>query len=241
MSHCVPPGQVRPGSVGVATPNTEWKIADPDSGAALPVGDEGEVWVRGPQVLLRMQADYITAKGEVRTVHLADGSKVELDSASAIRLDYDGVQRRISLLQGSAIFDVAPRVGQETRPFVVQSAGGQTRALGTRFVVAREAEAIMVRVEPKVVPVPLTTYNTAPQLTWRRVVCEKEASPSLIRNLQAALLKEGFDAGPTDAKLGKKTMAAVESYQTQMGVASGILTYETLKLLGLEPLAGSQP
>lgn len=108
-------------------------------------------------------------------------------------------------------------------------------------VVAREAEAIMVRVEPKVVPVPLTTYTTAPQLTWRRVVCEKEASPSLIRNLQAALLKEGFDAGPTDAKLGKKTMAAVESYQTQMGVASGILTYETLKLLGLEPLAGLQP
>lgn len=108
-------------------------------------------------------------------------------------------------------------------------------------VVAREAEAIMVRVDPKVIPVPLTTYTTAPQLTWRRVVCEKEASPSLIRNLQAALLKEGFDAGPTDAKLGKKTMAAVESYQAQMGVASGILTYETLKLLGLEPLADWQP
>lgn len=108
-------------------------------------------------------------------------------------------------------------------------------------VVAREAEAIMVRVAPKIIPVPLTTYITAPQLTWRRVVCEKDASPNLIRNLQAALLKEGFDAGPTDAKLGKKTMTAVESYQTQMGVASGILTYETLKLLGLEPLAGLQP
>lgn len=52
MSHCVPPGKLRPGSVGVATPNTEWKIADPETGAALPNGQEGEVWVRGPQVML---------------------------------------------------------------------------------------------------------------------------------------------------------------------------------------------
>lgn len=107
---------------------------------ALVVVMAGVGWVRGPDVLLRMQADYITDKGEVRTVHLADGSTVELDSASAIRLEYDGVQRRISLIQGSAIFDVAPMVGEETRPFVVQSAGGQTRALGTRFVVEREAD-----------------------------------------------------------------------------------------------------
>ena len=108
--------------------------------AALVVVVAGVGWVRGPDFLLHMQADYITRKGEVRTVHLADGSTVELDSASAIRLEYDGVQRRISLIQGSAIFDVAPMVGQETRPFVVQSAGGQTRALGTRFVVEREAD-----------------------------------------------------------------------------------------------------
>jgi transmembrane sensor len=105
---------------------------------ALVVVVAGVGWVRGPDALLRLQADYVTQKGEVRTVHLADGSTVELDSNSAIRLDYDGVQRRVSLIQGSAIFDVAPRVGPETRPFVVQSAGAQTRALGTRFVVTRE-------------------------------------------------------------------------------------------------------
>ncbi len=108
---------------------------------ALVVVVAGIGWVRGPQALLRMQADYVTAKGEIRSVELADGSKVELDSASAIRVEYDGVQRRISLLQGSAVFDVAPRVGQESRPFVVQSAGGQTRALGTRFVVEREDDS----------------------------------------------------------------------------------------------------
>ncbi|MEX5509298.1 FecR family protein [Pseudomonas paralactis] len=108
---------------------------------ALIVVVAGVGWVRGPDVLLHLQADYVTQKGEVRTVQLADGSKVELDSASAIRLDYDGVQRGISLLQGSAVFDVAPMKGEETRPFVVRSAGGQTRALGTRFVVEREGQS----------------------------------------------------------------------------------------------------
>ena len=131
-----PPAATPP--VRRSTRRRPWQRA---AAVALVVVVAGVGWVRGPDMVLRMQADYITQKGEVRTVHLADGSKVELDSDSAIRLDYDGVQRRISLLQGSAIFDVAPMVGEETRPFVVQSAGGQTRALGTRFVVEREGDS----------------------------------------------------------------------------------------------------
>ncbi|MGY1450106.1 FecR family protein [Pseudomonas chlororaphis] len=96
-------------------------------------------WWQGPHALLRMQADYLTDKGEVRTVHLADGSTVELDSSSAIRLNFNQAQRQVHLLAGSAVFDVAPMGGEESRPFVVESAGGQTRALGTRFVVGRES------------------------------------------------------------------------------------------------------
>lgn len=97
-------------------------------------------WLQGPQALLHWQADYLTGKGEVRTVQLADGSQVALDSSSAIRLEYSGDKRQVQLLAGSAVFDVAPMVGEEKRPFIVRSAGGQTRALGTRFVVGRESD-----------------------------------------------------------------------------------------------------
>ena len=96
-------------------------------------------WVSGPGLLVHMQADYQTGTGELRTVQLDDGSSVELDASSAIRIDYDTQQRRISLLAGSAVFDVAPMGEAENRPFVVQSAGGQTQALGTQFVVGRES------------------------------------------------------------------------------------------------------
>ena len=96
-------------------------------------------WISGPTMLLNMQADYRTGAGEIRTVQLDDGSSVELDASSAIRIDYDTYERRISLLAGAAVFDVAPMGNAEVRPFVVQSAGGQTKALGTQFVVGRES------------------------------------------------------------------------------------------------------
>ena len=41
----------RRGSVGRLVPNTEARIVDPDSGADLPAGRSGELWVRGPQLM----------------------------------------------------------------------------------------------------------------------------------------------------------------------------------------------
>jgi 4-coumarate--CoA ligase len=52
VSHLTPAGQFRPGSVGVAVPNTEVRIVDPGSGEDADEGADGEVWVRGPQVML---------------------------------------------------------------------------------------------------------------------------------------------------------------------------------------------
>jgi 4-coumarate--CoA ligase len=51
VSHLTPPGGYKPGSVGVTAPNTETMIVDPASGDALGVDHDGEVWVRGPQVM----------------------------------------------------------------------------------------------------------------------------------------------------------------------------------------------
>jgi acyl-CoA synthetase (AMP-forming)/AMP-acid ligase II len=50
-SHLTPPGWFKPGSVGVTAPNTETRIVDPASGADLGPGEDGEICVRGPQVM----------------------------------------------------------------------------------------------------------------------------------------------------------------------------------------------
>lgn len=51
VSHLTPAGWFRPGSVGITAPNTQTLIVDPLTGADLGTGEEGEVWVRGPQVM----------------------------------------------------------------------------------------------------------------------------------------------------------------------------------------------
>ncbi|MGY5878709.1 MAG: aldehyde ferredoxin oxidoreductase C-terminal domain-containing protein [Candidatus Thorarchaeota archaeon] len=38
--------------VGIPTPETEIKIVDPDTGEDLPIGARGEIWIRGPQIMI---------------------------------------------------------------------------------------------------------------------------------------------------------------------------------------------
>ena len=52
VSHCTAVGGFRPGTSGITIPNTETRIIDPDTGDDKGVGEEGELWVRGPQVMM---------------------------------------------------------------------------------------------------------------------------------------------------------------------------------------------
>jgi acyl-CoA synthetase (AMP-forming)/AMP-acid ligase II len=51
VTHATVPGQGRTGSIGVPISNTEVRVVDPASGDDLGVGEEGEIWIRGPQVM----------------------------------------------------------------------------------------------------------------------------------------------------------------------------------------------
>jgi len=44
-------GDYRAGTSGVTLSNTEIRIVDPETGDDLPVGERGELWIRGPQVM----------------------------------------------------------------------------------------------------------------------------------------------------------------------------------------------
>ena len=68
--------------------------------------------------------------GEIRTVMLPDGSRVILDTSSAITWHYADDQRAIRLERGRARFDVAHATN---RPFVVTAGSGVVIAHGTLF------------------------------------------------------------------------------------------------------------
>lgn len=76
--------------------------------------------------------EFATARGERRTVRLADGSAITLNTDSAIRVGYVADRRLVRLLRGQALFEVAK---DPHRPFVVQAGAKQVTALGTIFEV----------------------------------------------------------------------------------------------------------
>jgi transmembrane sensor len=79
-------------------------------------------WVRGPS--------YSTGIGEQRSIVLADGSTVELNARSQIRVHFIEHERDIVLVHGQALFHVAK---DAARPFIVRAGGTLVRAVGTQF------------------------------------------------------------------------------------------------------------
>lgn len=93
-----------------------------------------------------LTADHRSARGEIRSVSLADGSHVDLGPASAIRLHFNADERRIELLSGSAFFHAVPQTLANGRPFIVETGNLSVRALGTQFAVERLADRDTVAV-----------------------------------------------------------------------------------------------
>ncbi len=75
-------------------------------------------------------AVYRTALGERRTVLLADGSRVALDSGTVLKVRLLANARKLDLLQGQARFDVAH---DASRPFQVHAGDETVVATGTNF------------------------------------------------------------------------------------------------------------
>lgn len=88
-------------------------------------------------------ADYYTGAGESNKFVLSDGSTVELNTDSAISVEYSNNRRQLVLHQGEAYFSVA---ADAARPFEVVTGEVEIRALGTAFDVSREGDDMQVTV-----------------------------------------------------------------------------------------------
>ncbi len=86
-------------------------------------------------------ADLHTGRGERRSFTLADGSRLSLNSASAVDVQFDAGQRLLVLRHGELLIQVAR---DPLRPLRVRTAQGQVQALGTRFLVSQEDDATRV-------------------------------------------------------------------------------------------------
>jgi len=98
--------------------------------------------------VFRQPEQYLTAFGEQRSVMLADGTRVTLNTASKIEVELGEEHRVVHLLQGEALFEVAH---DAARPFDVSAGNATVRAVGTQFNVdARPRQTTITVVEGRV-------------------------------------------------------------------------------------------
>ncbi|RZD22102.1 FecR domain-containing protein [Pseudoalteromonas sp. MEBiC 03485] len=72
----------------------------------------------------------LTAKHQSANYKLSDGSQLELQTSSEIKVDYSSSRRGLLLKDGQAYFSVAK---DKSRPFIVSTDFGDIKAVGTQF------------------------------------------------------------------------------------------------------------
>ncbi|MDH0303148.1 MULTISPECIES: FecR domain-containing protein [unclassified Pseudomonas] len=93
------------------------------------------VWLYWP-MLQRWGSELHTASGERRSVRLADGSTLHLDSASAMNVDLRARTRQLQLVQGQVYLEVM----LDGRAMEVQVDDTRIQVFGTRLQIARYAD-----------------------------------------------------------------------------------------------------
>lgn len=117
-------------------------------GGLIALAALGAGYTLGPDLWIRSKADFMTGKGEIRRIALADGSIATLGPESALAVHFATAQRRIELLAGMSFFEVASDPG---RPFVVASGALTATSFGTAYDVSNDAGFVTVAVDTGVV------------------------------------------------------------------------------------------
>ena len=86
-------------------------------------------------------AGHHTNPGERKTIASTDGSTIEMNTASALSVDFDESFRKVTLYEGEAYFEIDT---DPTRPFVVNAGDLQVQALGTAFSVQYTGNEVRV-------------------------------------------------------------------------------------------------
>jgi transmembrane sensor len=102
---------------------------------------------------------FATAATRQQQIALVDGSVLNLNVGSGVRVDLTRAARRVTLTTGEAHFAVAP---DAARPFIVTAGDVAVRAVGTAFSVRLGAEGVEVLVTEGKVEVTRASAGAAP-------------------------------------------------------------------------------
>ncbi|MDB6128392.1 MAG: fec operon regulator FecR [Verrucomicrobia bacterium] len=107
--------------------------------------------------------DVVTPVGHRQSLTLADGTRVDLNAQTNLRIDISGERRHVLLASGEAFFAVHK---DPSRPFIVETPAGSVRVTGTQFSVRTETtsalEVTVLEGSVRAHPVALNGVPSAP-------------------------------------------------------------------------------
>jgi len=116
-------------------PTPVWGLALAACLLLVVLGGGASWWLMGRAI------GYSTQMGEQKVATLKDGTRIALNTDTALAIDYQADVRRVRLDRGEAMFEVAPN---PHRPFIVTAGDRTVRAVGTSFIVRRTAGGVVV-------------------------------------------------------------------------------------------------
>ena len=143
VSPLPPPGRNSPALTPAPEPTVRWWRPVVGSGLAAALVLGAFLGFNALRSTPGPATHYATTTAGYERARLADGSTLELNTASAARVQFTAAERRVELESGEAHFEVAH---DTARPFVVSAGGVTVRAVGTAFNVRYVSGAVEVTV-----------------------------------------------------------------------------------------------
>jgi peptidoglycan hydrolase-like protein with peptidoglycan-binding domain len=186
-----------------------------DGGAVVPASQETA------EYLQRGSAQAIWCLQVVPAVYRDQQVRVEVTPASSRHVEVPAVTRQVSRV----VVDVPEHVVEDTVPPVFEK---------------RRVKEVITPAHVEAVDVPAvyhdetkTRVTDAARPVWREVLCQKNASPAVIMDIQKALAGKGYDPGAIDGHIGSKTVSAMQKFEADTNLPQGQISIEAVKALGV--------
>ena len=126
------------------------------------------------------------------------------------------------------VIDKEAGVREESTPAVYKTV--------TRQVVDKDASTRELETPAQYEEISYQVKTADGKIERRAILCETNATPTKIKEIQRALSASGFNPGPVNGVLRAQTMSAVNAYQQSKSLpVDGFLNLETVKALGVSP------
>ena len=187
-----------------------------DGGAVVPASQDTA------EYLQRGSAQEIWCLQVIPAVYRDQQVRVEVTPATTRQIDVPAVTRQVSRV----VVDVPEHVVEDTVPPVFER---------------RRVKEVITPAHTESVDIPAvyhdeakTRVTDAARPVWREVLCQKNASPAVIMDIQKALAAKGYDPGAVDGHIGSKTVSAMQKFEADSNLPQGQISIEAVKALGVD-------